>query len=49
MTSGEVVAFGSQDGARARDKQLLGGSEGDVPAPYKEMVSDYFRALVEEK
>jgi hypothetical protein len=45
----EVIAFGTADGARGGDKQLLGGQEGDAPAPYKEMVADYFRALSEDK
>ncbi len=49
VTSGEVVAFGTQDAARGADKQLLGGSEGEAPAQYRDMVSEYFRTLVEEK
>jgi hypothetical protein len=49
VSAGEVVSFSSQDGARAGDKQLLGGSEGEAPAQYKTQVADYFRSLVEEK
>jgi hypothetical protein len=49
VASGEVVSFAAGDGARSGDKQLLGGSEGEAPAAYKEQVADYFRALVEEK
>ena len=49
VASGEVVSFAAGDGARSGDKQLLGGSEGETPAAYKEQVADYFRALVEEK
>ncbi len=49
VNSGEVVSFSSQDGARTTDKQLLGGSEGEAPAQYKDQVSEYFRSLVEEK
>lgn len=49
LTSGQVVSIGTSDAARTQDKQLLGGSEGEAPAQYKEMVSDYFRSLVEGK
>jgi hypothetical protein len=49
LTSGQVVSIGTSDAARTQDKQLLGGSEGEAPAQYKEMVSDYFRSLVEAK
>jgi hypothetical protein len=49
VASGEVVSFNTNDGARAGEKQLLGGTEGEAPAAYKEQVADYFRALVEEK
>ena len=44
----DVVAFNGNEGARAGDKQLLGGNEGEAPV-YKDMVADYFRSLVEEK
>lgn len=49
VAADDVLSFATGDGARAADKQLLGGSEGEAPAAYKEMVADYFRALVEEK
>ncbi|MDQ3624547.1 MAG: hypothetical protein M3463_19030, partial [Verrucomicrobiota bacterium] len=49
VSTSEVLSFATGDGARAADKQLLGASEGEAPAAYKEMVADYFRALVEEK
>ena len=49
VSSGAVMTFSSTDGARAQDKQLLGGQEGDTPAQYKDQVADYFRSLVEEK
>ena len=49
VNTGEVVSFSTQDSARTTDKQLLGGSEGDAPAQYKDQVSEYFRSLVEEK
>ena len=49
VNTGEVVSFSSQDGGRTTEKQLLGGSEGDAPAQYKDQVSEYFRSLVEEK
>jgi hypothetical protein len=49
VANGEVISFSSNESARIQDKQLLGGNEGDAPAQYKEMVADYFRALVEEK
>ncbi len=49
VASGEVMSFGTQDAARSGDKQLLGASEGDAPAQYREMNAEYFRTLVEEK
>jgi len=49
VASGEVTTFTATDGAKAQDKQLLGGQEGDAPAQYKDQVADYFRSLVEEK
>ena len=49
MGTGEVIALGGGDAGRTQEKQLLGGSEGEAPEQYKEMVSDYFRSLVEEK
>ncbi|MDB6174447.1 MAG: hypothetical protein JWL59_3758 [Chthoniobacteraceae bacterium] len=49
VANGEVVSFPMNDSARIQDKQLLGGQDGDAPVQYKEMVADYFRALVEEK
>jgi hypothetical protein len=49
VSSGEVISVAGQDGTRAGDKQLLGGSEGDAPPQYKDQVADYFRSLVEEK
>ena len=45
----DVVALNANDGARAGDKQLLGGNEGEAPKVYKDMVADYFRSLAEEK
>ena len=49
ITSGEVLAYSSGDSPAAADKRLLGGSEGEPPPQYKEMVADYFRSLVEDK
>ncbi len=49
VAGGDVMTFAATDGAKAQDKQLLGGQEGDAPAQYKDQVADYFRSLVEEK
>ena len=42
---GNVVSLTTGDTARAQDKQLLGGDEGQAPAAYKKAVADYYRAL----
>ncbi len=44
----EVMSVSTGD-ATGRDKQLLGGNEGEAPAQYKDQVADYYRSLVEEK
>ena len=31
------------------DKQMLGGGEGEAPAPYKDRVADYYRSLAGDK
>jgi hypothetical protein len=49
IAGGEVVAMPSGDAARATDKQLMGGSEGEAPQQYKDMVADYYRSLTEER
>jgi hypothetical protein len=47
--TGNTVLTIPQAGSRVTDKQILGGSEGDVPAQYKEQVADYYRSLAGEK
>lgn len=49
INTGDVVKLPSQsrESVRLTDKQLLGGSEGEVPVQYKDMVGEYFRALNE--
>ena len=44
---GNVVSLTTGDTARAQDKQLLGGDEGQAPPAYKKAVEDYYRALQE--
>lgn len=46
----QVVSLPS-GGARVvgGDRQLLGGSEGEVPAQYRGKVADYYRSLVEDR
>ncbi|MCX6967827.1 MAG: hypothetical protein NTZ46_08640 [Verrucomicrobia bacterium] len=44
---GDVVSLTTGDTARAQDKQLLGGDEGQAPPAYKKAVADYYRALQE--
>jgi hypothetical protein len=49
VSTADVRALPSADSARASDKQLLGGSEGDAPPQYKDQVADYYRSLAEGK
>ena len=47
--SGDVIAFGGGDTARAADKHLLGGDEGQAPPAYRDAVADYYRSLIDQK
>ena len=47
--SGDVITLTNGAAARAHDKQLLGGDEGQAPPAYKDAVADYYRSLLEEK
>ena len=49
IASGKVLSLATGEAARADDKQLLGGGEGEAPAPYKDRVADYYRSLDESK
>ena len=47
--TGDVITLAGGDAARAHDKQLLGGDEGQAPPAYKDAVADYYRSLLQEK
>ena len=49
ITSGKVLSLATGDAARSDDKQVLGGGEGEAPAPYKDRVADYYRSLTNGK
>lgn len=49
MGDGDVMSVSTGGDTRDRDKQLLGGNEGETPAQYKDMAADYFRSLTEDK
>ena len=49
LGSGDVVQLAGDDAVRAGEKQLLGSSEGSVPAQYKDMMTEYYRSLTEGK
>ena len=49
MVSGKVLKLATGDAARKEDQQMLGGGEGDAPAPYKDRVADYYRSLADGK
>ncbi len=46
---GDVSTLNGGDRAKARDKSLLGGDEGQAPAPYQKAVIDYYRSLQDAK
>jgi len=46
--TGDVLTLSNGDAARAHDKQLLGGDEGQAPPAFKDAVADYYRSLLEE-
>ena len=45
ITSGKVLGLATGNTARPDEKQVLGGGEGEAPAPYKDRVADYYRSL----
>ena len=45
LATGQTGRLGTGETARADGRQSLGGGEGDVPAPYKDRVADYYRSL----
>ena len=49
ITSGQVLSLASGNTARPTEKQVLGGGEGEAPAPYKDRVSEYYRSLTDGK
>ncbi len=49
LGSGNVVQLAGDDAVRSEEKQLLGSSEGSVPAQYKDMMAEYYRSLTEGK
>jgi len=49
VASGQVVSLPPADSARAAEKRLLGGEEGEAPAAYKEKVAGYYRSLLDGK
>ena len=48
IQSGATLSLPGASGARAREKQLSGGDEGQAPERYKKQVADYYRSLNEE-
>ncbi|MEK0445556.1 MAG: hypothetical protein RLZZ399_877 [Verrucomicrobiota bacterium] len=49
VASSEVVSRATGESARVEERRSMSGNEGDAPAAYKGLVSDYFRVLAEEK
>ena len=49
VVPGNVISLGTGDVARAVDKQLLGGDEGQAPPAYKRAVADYYRSLLDDR
>ena len=49
LSSGQVLKLGTGDSGRKDDQQMLGGGEGEAPAPYKDRVADYYRSLADGK
>jgi hypothetical protein len=49
LTNGRVLSLATGEAAATDDKQLLGGGEGEAPAPYKDRVADYYRSLAADK
>jgi hypothetical protein len=49
LTGGKVLSLATGEAAAADDKQMLGGGEGEAPAPYKDRVADYYRALATDQ
>lgn len=49
IRSGGTLVLGARDASQGRDKQLLGGDEGQAPDAYKKQVADYYRSLTDGK
>ena len=49
LVSGQVLKLSGGESARHEDQQMLGGGEGEAPAPYKDRVADYYRSLADGK
>ena len=49
ITSGKVLSLPGREAAHTEEKQMLGGGEGEAPAPYKDRVADYYRSLTDAK
>ena len=45
IQTGSTLVLSQTDSARAGDKQLLGGDEGEAPEAYRKQVADYYRSL----
>ena len=49
LSNGKVLSLATGEAAGTDDKQMLGSGEGEAPAPYRDRVADYYRALAADK
>ena len=45
LSGGKVLSVATGEARQTDDKEMLGGGEGEAPAPYKDRVADYYRSL----